>query len=401
MGGFLDILEEDIKKRSMILDGQLDEESQKAIFDFLDEAEIFNMPREKDPSLFELNGVRMICRKALTTVSGKVKQGKSNLIGVLMAAAISKSGKVLDGSVKVLDKGLKVLYVDTEQPVWDVWKPLGRTLRTAGFSKEIDWRELGLYTLHIKNTKKIKTKLGNICQDVMQLKKILIEQAIKRYRADIVIVDNYNHLLQSINDEEKSIELREWIEGVAEDNGCAIIRVMHQNFGSDKTGGWSGSDAEKSSTDMLKGRRVTDSLGTSYFEFTYIGRSMEMPPLKFRIVGDHWELYDEQQARRNALEAYLVKQDKKKDDLAVLFSELLKDGELKTGKLLIKLYNDKKFHQAITDHYPRISTEKGCEKVINEAAALGIIHDDGASNGNTKTWFLGAAEVNEEHSLDL
>ncbi len=394
MGG---ILEEDLKKRSMQLDGHLDEESQKAIFDFLDEAEIFNMPREKDPSLFELNGVRMICRKALTTVGGKVKQGKSNLIGVLMAAAISKSGKVLDGSVKVLEKGLKVLYVDTEQPVWDVWKPLGRTLRTAGFGMETDWRELGLATLHIKNTKKIKTKLGFINQDVMQLKRILIEQAIKRHAADIVIVDNYNHLLQSMNDEENSKELREWMEGVAEENGCAMIRVMHTNFGSDKLGGWNGSDAEKSSSDILKGRKLTDSFGISYFEFTYIGRSSEMPPLRFRIVGEHWEPYDPQKARKSVEEAYQEKQDKMKKDYTDMFNELLKDGSLNTLDLQKKIFNFGDLPEAVKAYHSGITAQKGCRVIIDEAKEFGIISV--TKIGRDAMWSLVTDNINEQGKL--
>lgn len=384
------IIEEDLKERSMRLDGNLDEEGQKAIRKFIDEAEIYNMPRLSNPSLFEINGVNAICRGAITSVNGKPKQGKSNFVGVLMAAALSKSQQVLDGCVKVRDRGLQILYVDTEQPMWDAVRPLERVLCTAGYSKDTDWTKLGLHTMSLRNERKMMRQLGKIDPDVYMVKRMLIQQAAEKYDASIVVVDGIADLLFDINNQEATIELRNWAEDFIETRNCAMIDVIHQNYGSSKLMGWTGTDLAKKQTDSFSMSKPSNPFR---FRCEHEGRGKDIDPFEFLICGDHWEIYDPSKHRQEKQEAML-------NDMTAMFTEVLGDGPMKTGDLIKWMYNGNLYRPAIKKH-TSITSENGCKDFLDKARSMEIIHPVAEKKGKEYWWLLGPEDANDEARLNI
>jgi len=364
-----------------------EEERKKLMSGFIHDAEIFNMPRLSDPSLFEINGVNTICRGAITTVNGKPKQGKSNLVGVLMSAALAKSQQVLDGCVKVRDRGLQILYVDTEQPIWDAVRPLERVLCTAGYKKDTDWTKLGLHTLSLRNERKMMRQLDMIDPDAYMVKRMLIQQAAEEYDASIVVVDSITDMLLDINNQEATIELRNWAEDFLETRNCAMIDVIHQNFGSSKLMGWEGTDLAKKQSDSF-----SMSKPSGHFRAEHEGRGKEIDPLEFLICGDHWEIYDPSKHRQE-------KQESMSNDMTAMFTEALGDGPMKTSELVKWMYDGHLFRPAIREH-TRINSENGCKAYLDKARSMGMIHPV-TEKGMENWWYLGPEGANDEAHLDF
>ena len=102
-----------------------------------------------------------------------------------------------------------VLYFDTEQGKWHVWKTRDRIQRLTG--KEVT-------TFYLRG------------QSPEERKRI-IEHAIKKNPTPpkLIIIDGIRDLISNINDPDQSTELITWIERITLQHKVHIVNVLHQN----------------------------------------------------------------------------------------------------------------------------------------------------------------------------
>jgi len=230
--------------------------------------EVTNIPDEQEkPAFYNINGVEVISPCAITMVTAQKKSGKSNFKGVLIAAALHQNSEILDGAVRSNLGRLRFLDIDTEQPVKDARRLLRRIMKTAGYDYATDWTQHGLHCVSVKDY-------------AAEDSRMMIELAITAYKPHVVFVDGIADIISSINNEMENVELFRWLDYLSNQYECAIVGMLHQNYGSQKIGGWSGTQGGKKYSD---GFMLTKSKGSGYFTVAHEGRSESAPDLRYRI----------------------------------------------------------------------------------------------------------------------
>lgn len=257
------------ERGQMITDEQYNEIARK-----LTACLIKNVPDEvESPALFSFNGVEVICKQALSLTSGWKKAGKTNMSGLLMTAAVSPNHEALNGQIKSLLGSIKIATLDTEQPLKDARRTYRRVMQTAGFPLNEEWTDHGIFNFSVKDFKE---------SDVY----IAAEVICKTIKPDLLIIDGIADIMQSINKEDEAKLVFKWAAWLAQEYDCAVMGMLHLNQGSDKIGGWAGTQAGKKYTDgfMMKKDK-------GCFTIVHEGRGESAPDLRFRIereVGDKY-----------------------------------------------------------------------------------------------------------------
>ena len=248
---------------------KITDEKIKSLLDRLASIEITNVPDEQEPpSLFNINGVEVLPKDAVGIIAAQKKSGKSNFAGLLMAASASPNHQVLNGAIRSNEGKLKILNIDTEQPLRDARRTLRRIMKTAGYDYSEQWNTHGIVSLSVK--------------DIEEADRIyIIELAVKKYEPQLVFVDGIADLIGSINDEREAKEVMAWVDYLSCKYNCAVVGMLHLNFNSGKIGGWAGTQANKKFTDsfILKKDR-----SNGFFTVEHEGRGESAPNLRFKIV---------------------------------------------------------------------------------------------------------------------
>lgn len=248
---------------------KISEEKIKSLLDRLSSIEITNVPDEQEPpSLFNINGVEVLPKDAVGIIAAQKKSGKSNFAGLLMAASASPNHQVLNGAIRSNEGTLKILNIDTEQPLRDARRTLRRIMKTAGYDYGEQWNTHDIVSLSVK--------------DIEEADRIyIIELAVKKYKPQLVFVDGIADLIGSINDEKEAKEVMAWMDYLSCEYDCAVVGMLHLNFNSGKIGGWAGTQANKKFTDsfILKKDR-----SNGFFTVEHEGRGESAPNLRFKIV---------------------------------------------------------------------------------------------------------------------
>lgn len=247
---------------------KIDASKLEALAKAIKDEEVLNIPDEEEkPSLYNINGVEVISTCALTMITAQKKSGKSNFKGVLIAAGLHEESQILDGAVRSNLGQLRYLDIDTEQPKKDSRRLLRRIMRTAGYDYQTNWADYGLHCVNVKDY-------------TAEDSRIMIELAIVAYKPHVVFIDGLADIIASINSEQESVELFRWLDYVACKYDCAVVGMLHLNFGSNKIGGWSGTQGGKKYSD---GFLLTKSKGSGFFTVSHEGRGESAPDLRFRI----------------------------------------------------------------------------------------------------------------------
>lgn len=161
------------------------------------------------PTLISIYGADVAFRGGITTISGADKAGKSTLVRLILAAAIS-GVPVFGVEVKMA----KVVHFDTEQPD----DRLGRLYENA---------------FHLADMKR------HVIPDAVRTFKIRTLSPDERRRAvletiediapDIVILDGVADLIPDINDLAASTALIADLLTIATDNNIAFVCIIHTN----------------------------------------------------------------------------------------------------------------------------------------------------------------------------
>ncbi len=190
-----------------------------------------NKPEPEPEALLSLHGTPILWRGGKSFICAVAKARKTTTL-TLFAAILCGRDETAAG-FKALP-GCKVLYIDTEQARTDSQRILFRTAQLTGVKAEA----LPLQVLAL-NKQDPETIRG------------LMETAVKEYRPDVLILDNWTDCVASIMDDKECTEFSRQLRMLAEAYNIAVFSVIHANESArndDKPNfrGWGAEEARKS-----------------------------------------------------------------------------------------------------------------------------------------------------------
>lgn len=228
--------------------------------------------------ILKINGDRVGTPDALTTISGQPKSGKSALIGILIAGAISTDGDI-DGlaGVEVLPNtdGKAVIHFDTEQDRYTHQYHLKTILKrayfdhTPGYFLSYNIRQLEIETY--------QDTVNSICAGANT----------KFEGIHSIWIDGGADFIYDTNNPEQSNTIVKYFEGLAQEYHTAIFIVVHTNPGSDKERGHFGSQCQRKSTGILSVKKEGE---ISYLDpkmLRFSGNSQKIQFRYDRVKGYH------------------------------------------------------------------------------------------------------------------
>lgn len=199
--------------------------------------------------LVTINKETIITSEALSTISGQSKGGKSAVIGILIAGAISKDGDIdgLDGiEVRPNPEGLAVIHLDTEQARHKQQSNLKSILKRAGLLECPD--NLLSYNIRQLDIDKYASITSSIC-----------ECATKEFGGiHSIWIDGGADYIADVNDAAQSNAIIKFFEDLAIKFKTAIIIIVHTNPSGDKERGHFGSTCQRKSESVLTVKKNGD-----------------------------------------------------------------------------------------------------------------------------------------------
>jgi len=196
----------------------------------------------------------------------------------LIAAAYLGGKKEYTGLLKGHRGNKKLLHIDTEQGKWHCSRVFKRVLKMSTATKE-DYYTYGLREYGHRDC-------------VLFLKEFL------KYNKNIgmVIIDGIADLIGDVNDINQSTELVQEIMTLSSKYKCAIITVIHSNYGSEKPTGHLGSFLEKKTECQIQLEKNTQNDGWTTVKCRRT-RNTPFSNMSFRINKEHYpeiieDLYD-------------------------------------------------------------------------------------------------------------
>ena len=208
--------------------------------------------------LFRIFGKPCFPRGELVAVTGKAKSGKTLFNSMLMAGGLSPApSPKREGSYSVpylqraREEPLRVLWYDTEQSAQSTQDILKNRILRMVASSQTPSRE-GMGEANSKeNSYDLYNSLSEKGFDVFNVRSIhyderlrLFETAVYKYRPDLVVLDGVRDLLADINDGVKAQQIVEQLMKLAQETGCCLVCVLHQNKGAEDRNlrGWIGTE---------------------------------------------------------------------------------------------------------------------------------------------------------------
>lgn len=174
----------------------------------------------KPDLVFGINGVPVFTKKSISTLIGKAKSGKTTATAWIVSQSIKAE--------------ISVLWIDTEQGLYYGSRTQHWVLSMSGMTSS---KHLQFYDLKIYNpNKRIE----------------MIEEIMKVFKPDLVIVDGIRDLVFDINNPEEATtrtgDLMRW----AEVYNCHILNILHQNKGNEHARGHLGTEMINKSETVIK-----------------------------------------------------------------------------------------------------------------------------------------------------
>lgn len=178
----------------------------------------------------------------ITAIGAAAKTGKTALIGVIAAGAISENGKYEgfpDIEIKPNPDRRAVIYMDTEQSENDQQYNVNTILTRAGYDHTPDFfRAYNIRQLKIDQYEEVT---NSICE--------LSSEEFGGIHA--IIIDGGADYILSVNDESAASLIVQYFTHLAIKYECPVIVVVHQNPGSDKERGHFGSEIQRKCYGLL------------------------------------------------------------------------------------------------------------------------------------------------------
>lgn len=156
------------------------------------------------------------------------KHSKTFLVS-LLAAAFLGGKKEFTGYIDSHRGGKDVLHVDTEQSKWHAQKVFQRVGRM------------------VENKESLKSYKTLALREYKHYDRIDFIEAYLNFNENVglVIIDGVADLVAEVNDQKESNALAQRIMTMSSKYNCAIVTVIHSNYGSEKPTGHLGSALEK------------------------------------------------------------------------------------------------------------------------------------------------------------
>ena len=167
-----------------------------------------------DECLLSIGGVPACSRKDIVAVKAKQKHGKSNFVGILMAALLGGQWQ----TVRREADHVRILYIDTEMKPCDTVKLCRKALRMAKQDERANDNRFNAYNLRKMSTEECRATLPLLLENVP---------------TDIVFIDGIVDLIRDFNDPEESQRLVRELIDLAEQFNCCIVCVLHTNKATD------------------------------------------------------------------------------------------------------------------------------------------------------------------------
>jgi hypothetical protein len=177
------------------------------------------------------------------------KAGKTGLVGVFIAGAISKTGEYdgfPDVEVQPNPDGMAVIHFDTEQAEYDQQKNINRVLKrnklisTPDYFRSYNIRQLKLDTYQ-------------------QFTEDACDECNKSFKGvHLIVIDGGADYITSVNNEVDATNIRQFFEHLSIKYNCPVIIVVHLNPGSDKERGHFGSEMQRKCFALIKVEKKGD-----------------------------------------------------------------------------------------------------------------------------------------------
>lgn len=160
------------------------------------------------PALVSINGTDVAFRGGITAIAGADKSGKSTLIRLVLASALS--GKSIFG---VKTKPVRICDFDTEQPTFRVLRLIDNAFRLAERERT---KDPSIFVLELRPYTPAERWQA-------------VEETIEDLRPDLVILDGVTDLIADINDLTASADLIARLLTIATDFDLSILCLIHTN----------------------------------------------------------------------------------------------------------------------------------------------------------------------------
>ncbi|OAV68882.1 hypothetical protein Barb6_02045 [Bacteroidales bacterium Barb6] len=215
------------------------------------------------------SGIPMLHRRNVSTIAVSAKVGKTFLVSAIAAAALNDEGFMGFHCPK---RGVKVLFVDTEQDISDTQEVAKRVHKCNAWDTVENNSAFAVLNLREQDT---------------EVRVQIIEEAIREYRPDLVLLDGIVDILTNFNDIAESKQAIDTLTRWATSYDCHIVTYLHVNKGKDaaELRGHIGSFCRQKGQLTLLLTKQEDSI--PYIEVKPIdSRHRPIEPFCFRINSD-------------------------------------------------------------------------------------------------------------------
>jgi len=189
------------------------------------------------------------CPGNISAIGAAAKAGKTALVGVVLAGAISETGDV-DGfsEFKVLSNPDQkaVISFDSEQSEADQQYNVKTILKRAGIERTPDhFRAYNIRQLMISEYQQVTTTICDLCE--------------KKFNGiHLIVIDGGADYILSVNDESAASLIVQFFIHLAIKHACPVVVIVHQNPGSEKERGHFGSEIQRKCYGLLTLTREGD-----------------------------------------------------------------------------------------------------------------------------------------------
>ncbi len=216
-------------------------------------------------TILEMDG-NVICSVGdFSLITGKAKSKKGFLLNLTIAALINDNGEMGRFKSFLPPDKKKVLYFDTEQSRYHVFKAVKRISNQTG---QIDPENLFVYALRPLS---FKERLEYIEYSIYNTEGV-----------GLVSIDGLRDLVASINDDAESAEIVSKLMKWTHEKQIHIITVLHQNKGNEQVRGHLGSEAVNKAQTIFLVSKSTNDKDISIVEASY-SREIDFESFGFTV----------------------------------------------------------------------------------------------------------------------
>ena len=196
-------------------------------------------PLPDEQPLISIDGSCICSRGNISAICGEAKSKKTFLASALVASAMAIPLDRLN-NFKNVEKNMdmNVLWIDTEQGERHVRRVIDRISVMTGAKMGGLVAEPRLMTLSLREL------------DPME-RYTVMNEAIKRYPFDLIVIDGIADLQRNTNDLEESDALVGALMALSTNTNTHILCVLHTNPGSDKARGHLGSSLQRKAETVI------------------------------------------------------------------------------------------------------------------------------------------------------